>query len=152
MLHLQKVDLYCSVMIKKVTTKRQRKSLAKMAVYLLLVLYFAGTSQFELLHSFVHKHQSHVTHTVGQEMDPCHRLIYHNDVENGCHYDAHLVTSDECQMCDIAFHGDQTILKDIPFAAKVFQSKHFNSYKYHLDSYWAVISSSRAPPNAAEVL
>lgn len=133
-------------MLKKVTTKKQRKSLVRVAVYLLFVLYFIGTSQFEVLHSFVHKHEVQMTHTLGEEMDPCHRLVYHNDVGNGCRHDSHLVASDQCQMCDLAYHGDQTLLTHLEFASGIFSTEYFNFYKDNLDSYWAVISSSRAPP------
>lgn len=141
-----KTCLYCRVMFKKVTTRKQRKSLIRIAVCLLLVLYYVGSTQFEILHSFVHKLESQVTHTFGQENDPCHRLIYHNDVENECHHDSHLFVSDKCHMCDLVYQGDQTLLTHREFVSGSFTTDHFNFYKDNLDSYWAVISSSRAPP------
>jgi hypothetical protein len=117
-----------------------------MVTLLLLVLYVCGTSHLELLHSFVHKHEVGVAHSDEQEKDPCHRLIYHNDTEQGCGHDSHLVVSDKCEMCDLVYHGDHAFLSNIEFEPENFPNKFFSLFKENLDSYWAVISSSRAPP------
>lgn len=85
----------------------------------------------------------------GQKMYACDLSIYSKDVENGCHHDSHLVVSDKCDMCDMAYHGDQTILANHNFSSGEFSSNYFDFYKLNIDSYWAVISSSRAPPARA---
>lgn len=136
-------------MSKRITRRQHRKFLTRIAVSLLLILCIAGTSQLEILHSLVHNHVSHVTHVFGQKLDECDVSIYFNDVENGCHHDSHLVVSDKCDMCDLVYQGDQTILTSHFFSTGDFSANYFDFYKSNLDSYWAVISSSRAPPARA---
>ena len=133
-------------MIKGISTKRIKRITGKVFPFLLLVLYFVGTSHPELLHSFAHSHDAFVVHSEEQEKDPCHRLIYHDDAERGCGHDSHLIVSDRCHMCDLAYHVDHTILSDLAFSTVEFSSAQFDHYKVDLDSYWAVRSSSRAPP------
>jgi hypothetical protein len=113
---------------------------------LLLLLYVAGTSHLEYLHLLVHSHDVAISHSDEKEKDPCHRLIYHDDTAQGCSHDSHLVVSDKCQTCDVVYHGDQNLLFTVELSAGVFTSGHFILYKLNLDSYYAVISSSRAPP------
>ena len=129
-----------------ITSKKAKQDVIQMLTLLLLILYVVGTNQWEVIHSFAHDHDTLVSHYDEQEKDPCHRLIYHNDEGQGCHHESHLAISDKCEMCDLAYHGDQSILSNVSFSTGEFFSKQFNFYKSNLDSYWAVISSSRAPP------
>jgi hypothetical protein len=135
-----------SAMVKRISLKKMRNGISKILAFLFVILYVVGTSNLDLLHKLVHKHKAAVTHNEEQEKDHCHRLIYHNDVERGCNHHSHSIVSDNCQMCDMACHGDQSIVPDISFGPTEFSSEHFDFYKQSLGSYWAVISSSRAPP------
>jgi hypothetical protein len=87
-----------------------------------------------------------VPHSVKQEEDPCHRLIYHSDKENGCGHDSHYIVSDQCEMCDLAIQSDQSLISSVTIHAPIYFQQPFAIYKDNLDSYQAVISSSRAPP------
>ncbi|SKC81604.1 hypothetical protein SAMN05660236_3983 [Ohtaekwangia koreensis] len=129
--------------------KRERREHVQVLMLLLSILYIAGSLQFELLHSFIHRHELVITHSHDQEKDPCHRSIYHNDTQEGCEHDAHLIVSTKCQMCDLAFGGDQTILSYVVSAHGGFSTEYFEFYKLNLESYKAVLSSSRAPPTLA---
>jgi hypothetical protein len=80
-------------MAKGISMRRVQRSTVKVFTFLLLVLFAAGTSNLELLHSFAHSHDAAVTHSSEQESDPCHRAIYHSDIEQGCHHDSHLIGS-----------------------------------------------------------
>lgn len=133
----------------RITSKRVKRSIRQMLALLLLVLYVAVSLKPEIIHSYAHDHMALVSHSDEQETDPCHRLIYHSDFDQDCNHDSHLVVADKCQMCDLVYHGDKTLLSNISFAAREFGSEHFDFYKLSLDSYWAVISSSRAPPTLA---
>ena len=149
MLHLWKIHFTFATdfnMRIRITSKKLKRSIGQMLSVLLLVLYVAGTSQLELIHSFAHEHEASVSHSNEQEKDPCHRFIYHNDIEPGCNQDSHLIVSDKCQMCDLVCHRDQNLLSNITFQTPEFLQEHFVFYKTNLDSYCAVISSSRAPP------
>jgi hypothetical protein len=123
------------------------RCISQVLTLLLLLLYLAGSSNLEFIHSYFHDHDIAVAHSDDQENDPCHRLIYHHDIAQGCHHDSHLSASDKCQMCDLASHGSDYTLPELQeYRLENFLTKHFSFYKENLDSYSAVISSSRAPP------
>lgn len=129
--------------------KNKKTSVAKALSILFVILYVLGTSHLEWIHSFSHDHVVDVSHSDEEELDRCHRSIYHGDVQRGCHHESHVVSSDDCQMCDLVCHGDQTYssLSEIPVGHVV--NDAFAFLKQSIDSYWAVISSSRAPPVCA---
>jgi hypothetical protein len=131
----------------RTTSKKLKQGINQMLTLLLLVFFVTGSFPVELIHSFAHDHQTIVSHSDDQEKDPCHRLLFHNDAKEGCDHNSHLIVSDNCQMCDLAYHGDQTNLSNVAFAPAEFASEQFHFYKISLESYWAVISSSRAPPS-----
>lgn len=130
----------------EITLKKLKRRAKQIFTLLFLVLYLAGTSQLEFVHSFAHDHEESVSHSDEQEKNPCHRLIYHNDKKESCDHRSHVMASDKCQMCDAIYHGDQNLLSDIAFPVPDLYEEQFALYKINLDSYWAVISSSRAPP------
>ena len=136
-------------MAKGISAMRIKRCIGHVLTCLLIVFYLAGATCLELAHAFVHDHAAAVTHSEAQEKDPCHRLIYHNDGAQGCDHDSHLIVSEKCQMCDLVCHSDQYLLTDINFSIPGFSQGQFSAYKRSLDSYWAVISSSRAPPALA---
>lgn len=132
----------------RTTSGKSRQRIARMFGLLFLVLYVIGTAPAELIHSFSHDHHRYapVSHSQEQEKDPCHRLLYHNDIETGCDHDLHLTGSEKCEMCDVVYHGDQTFLCRVDALKLKFSDQFFDAHKLSLDTYWAVISSSRAPP------
>lgn len=123
-----------------------RRGMGKVVAVSLLLLYIAGTSQLEWVHSFAHDQGQRVSHGDEQELDPCHRQIHHNDKEQGCDHDAHLIVSDKCQMCDLACQADQTIFCAVDFATADFLAYYIAFYKGNPGSYRSLLSSSRAPP------
>jgi hypothetical protein len=125
---------------------RQQKRTLRMTAWLLVVFYIAGTSSLQLLGAFTHDHEHGVIHSAEAEKDPCHRFIYHSDLSQSCDHDSHLTASDTCEMCDSVYHGDQALLNIISFQTTRVKPEFFSHYKVNLDSYWAVIASSRAPP------
>ncbi len=133
-------------MLKKTTLRKRQDSIWQMLTLLLLVFYIAVTSSLQILHVFAHDHEQAVTHSPEQEKDPCHRLLYHHDDAQSCDHDSHLVASDTCDMCDLAYHGDQALLNTFILRTARLKQEYFSHHKVNLDSYWAVISSSRAPP------
>lgn len=132
-------------MVIGILAKDKKQSIGKVLTFLLLVLYIAGTSH-QLLHSLVHDHNPVAIYSGEQQADPCQRLLYDKGTAQGCDHDSHLIISDKCQMCDLACNTDHITISNLSLAAGEFLSEHFNFYKTSLDSYWAVISSSRAPP------
>lgn len=134
-------------MPKKTNIDGIRRGATQVAALILLILYISASTSIDLLHAVLHDDEvATIDHTEKQEQDPCHRLIYHFDKEHGCDDDSHLISTDKCQMCDIAFHGDQNVVPDLVFSDHAFSNSHFAFYKQDLDSHCAVIASSRAPP------
>jgi hypothetical protein len=113
---------------------------------LLAILYIGASSHLEALHSFVGHHDVPITHTDEQEKDPCHRLIYHHDVENGCHHHAHYTGHEKCQLCNLAFHGDQMLWQAVTIQSFAPAKTIPGPLKKGADTYLASISSPRAPP------
>jgi len=67
-------------------------------------------------------HHSSVTHLEEDELNSCHRSLYHNDQINGCSHKTHItLNEDDCSFCDIHF---QTV------AEKPSQSEIFSVYYY----------------------
>lgn len=126
--------------------EKVNSTIGKMLPLFFVVLYVVGTTHIEWVHSFAHEHANGVLHSGEEEKDPCHRSIYHNDIEHGCHHDSHLIVSDKCKMCDLVSHGDYVFLPPAFFLKEEFLTQHFTAYKESLERYWSVISSSRAPP------
>jgi hypothetical protein len=130
----------------RIGTSAMKRSIRQILTVALLALYIAGSSNINFLHTVVHHDDVVVAHSPEQEKDPCHRGIYHNDSAHASEHDSHVSVSHKCKMCDIAYHGDQTIFSDIEFASQEFFNKHFVLRKISLDSHCDGLSSSRAPP------
>lgn len=135
-----------SSMSNKVTSQSHYEKLMRITVLFLMLLYIGSTLTPEQLHSFIHHHEITVTHSADEEQDPCHRTLYHHDTEQGCEHDSHLIAYDDCEGDDQIYHGDYTLLNERSLLIAEALQEHFDFYKVNLDSYWAVISSSRAPP------
>lgn len=127
-------------------TKTIRSGVGKILTACFVMLYVGGTSHLEWIHSLTHQHDVIVSHSNDQENDPCHRSIYHGDIEHGCHHDSHLGASDKCQMCDMVCHADQIFVVHADLLKGEFARTYFAFFKQSIDSYSAVILSSRAPP------
>jgi hypothetical protein len=130
----------------KIAVGKSKRRTTVLGTFLLLILYLAGTSQLGFLYAFGHDHHVQISHSYKDEKDPCHRLIYHNDAEAGCDHEVHLTVSDKCYLCDFAIHPDKTLLTSALHLTLKFDQNVVGFYKSNLDSYWAVLSSSRAPP------
>ena len=132
-------------MLKSLTKRRFRKTVSQVLTFALLIFYIIGTGKLEI-HSIFDDHAVAISHSEEQEEDPCHRTVYHDDWQKGCHHATHLIVSDKCQICDCAIHSDQSLVSSHIDSPVPYPIKQFITYKNNLDSYFAVISSSRAPP------
>lgn len=124
-------------------TQKRRRGIRRGFSFLVIFLYIVSTALPGVLHVLVHDHA--VSHTMAHENDPCHRMLYHGEAA-ACDHDAHLIDSDECPLCDVVCHTDQIPVPNAIVSPAVYTQHYFSCYKQRLDSYWAVLSSSRAPP------
>lgn len=128
-------------------SRRARQSTLQALSLALLLLYLAGSVHFELLHVGLHTHDEGILHSAEQEKDLCHRLMYHHDTEHGCNHESHWIAAKKCCLCDLAHPVDQSVLTGPTVCANINAiAQPFVLNKWNLNSYWAVISSSRAPP------
>lgn len=97
------------------------------------------------LHQILHSHQQVVSHNAIEEKDPCHRSIYHKDVE-GCHHPSHIAVTDHCSLCNLFFHSDQFILLESGSIRVDFLSTELTLSSWQLVSINGSVHSSRAPP------
>ena len=56
----------------------------------LLFLYITGTISTDLVHQIIHSHADVELHSALNEKDPCHKVIYHHEKDNGCKHTSHL--------------------------------------------------------------
>lgn len=132
-----------------IITRKRRRGLRQGFSFAMIVLYSVCTSLAGVLHAVVHAHEVAVTHSAVQEKDPCHRMLYHGEAA-ACDHDAHLIDSDKCPLCDVVCHVGQAIVTDFVVSPIPYTRLYFSCYKQRLDNYWAVLSSSRAPPAQAD--
>jgi hypothetical protein len=128
-------------------TRKRRHGLRQALSVVVVVLYGICTSLPGVVHAVVHAHETAVTHSLAQEQDACHRMLYHGEAA-ACDHDAHLSDADTCFLCDVVCQAAQAVVADVVVIRLPYTRHCFDCYKERLDSYWAVLSSSRAPPAA----
>lgn len=136
-------------MILKFSVKQRSRYPFRWVPLVLLLIYFAGTSHLEVLHSFYHHHDKSVTHSEEQENNPCHRSIYHFDFDElakNCGHNAHLVVADKCTICDHNVHQDHLLADLAEISFKDFPSQEFISLSADADSYSLLHVLPRGPP------
>jgi len=125
--------------------RKNGRGVLKILIFFWLGLYLLGVPDSDILHASIHNHPQ-VSHTEEQEKDPCHRSLYHDDVEQGCRHGAHLIASDKCALCDMTIHTDHALLMAVVDGGHGSDNTRFLFYAEDPDSRSVVISLSRAPP------
>jgi hypothetical protein len=129
-----------------ITGRRTAQRLKSLLSVLLLAFYVAGTSQTEVLHQFFDSHDHLVSHSAEQEKDPCHRSVYHLDMETGCGHHSHIVTTDKCELCDLIVHSDEILLSTFENSSTPFFTIDFMFCSSNIERNSQSLLSSRAPP------
>src|SRR5690242_49589 len=70
-------------------------ALTSCAAFLLLLVYFVGSIEFNSIHSLFHSAHNAELHSEQNEKEACHQAIYHK-ADKGCHHKTHLVSNDKC--------------------------------------------------------
>ena len=73
---------------------------------ILLLIYFAGSLEFNSIHSLFHSQHGAELHSAENEKEACHQAIYHFG-RSTCHHKSHLVSNDTCPLCHLNLHSDQ---------------------------------------------
>lgn len=116
------------------------------AMCVFLIIYLLGSSRIESFHGLFVEHNPPELHASAQEVDPCHRKIYHQERSSKCEHRTHIVDNHKCRVCDSQCHSAQILengLNDLPvfFTLTILPSTRSSAaegfYSY---------SSSRAPP------
>jgi hypothetical protein len=112
----------------------------------LLVLYVAGSVEFEAFHQLKHAKDELVLHSAKNELDPCHRTLFHQKAEEGCDHKSHVVEDDRCPLCILAGHYEVVTL---PHQYLGNESHHSKYNSLHAISFNLLIDyklPARAPP------
>jgi len=81
------------------------KGMKTLSGVFLLFLYLAGNVQIDGFHQLFHAKDE--LHSVEQELDPCHRAIYHDAEKDGCGHKTHLTEIKKCPLCHVVPHNAQ---------------------------------------------
>ena len=76
---------------------------------LLLLSYIAGTSEIQSIHKLFHSHRHTIAHSAADEVNLCHRSIYH-DSDITCGHATHVSAYEECAACDLFINADEILL------------------------------------------
>ena len=77
-----------------------RKEAARILIVILGFVYTSALFVSYIHTYFAHQKVAQEVCSLENEKDPCHRSIYHQDVENGCDHDTHLIVPVvNCEQC-----------------------------------------------------
>lgn len=112
----------------------------------LLILYSAASLRVDSLHQFFHAEEIVELHSLEHESDPCHKSIYHQQSEKGCHHQSHLSSNTKCPLCEHKVSSDE-----LCFILEKDQTINYSTsseilVKENLSSPSIFLSSGRAPP------
>ena len=76
-----------------------------------VLLYVLANVSFEAIHA-LHHEATLTTHTTADELDPCHRNIYHHDDTKGCNHKSHVTSTKHCALCQLQVTHDYDLAKN----------------------------------------
>jgi hypothetical protein len=116
-----------------------------MAMLLLYVAAFFVTPTFEHHH---HEKDSEHQCSANNEVDPCHRVIFHNDLKQGCEHDEHFSEHyHSCDVCDKLLTAHPKLIINCQNKIELQSSEiDFSFLTEVLISQALFHSSARAPP------
>ena len=128
------------------------KSLAqRISALLILFSYMLVFFQINLIHHVHHDasdHQ-HVHHDSEAEQDACHRAIYHQNQNDGCAHDAHIIAeSTACEFCDSLLSQRDLLEELVPYTGQetvVTVTSKFS--QQNLPIFWSNNIPLRGPPS-----
>jgi hypothetical protein len=113
--------------------------------FLLLLVYFVGSIEFNSIHSLLHSTHDAELHSEENEKEACHQAIYHQ-ADNGCNHKTHLVSNDKCPLCHLSIHSEHWFTKEgVVNAVCSGKSPEVDLVKCFLTSYNNNLQA-RAPP------
>lgn len=113
--------------------------------YLLLAV-FSLQVVYVLLKNSDHHHHDHTLHTLEEELNPCHRTIFHNDLDHGCDHKNHFgEKQDDCAFCkyyNVNYFELKIDFLDINFNFEINRLDYIN-FSYNRPQ---LITQTRGPP------
>ena len=87
----------------------QAKNFIKQCFAIALVFaYVLGAIEFQGIHAAFHSE----THSKQVEENPCHRSVYHRDI-NACKHSFHLTEQKQCLLCHLVSHSDELSVETV---------------------------------------
>lgn len=110
-----------------------------------VLLYLSANTEFEVIHKILEP-QSIQSHSNHAEEDPCHRAIFHDEPEQTCGHESHVLLKSKCEFCDALCKSDKFI-ENIIFATRATPIKEFaDRISKHSSDTKIITLSSRGPP------
>ncbi len=104
----------------------------------LLLFYLAGNTPFTFIHQVIHPDEVSPSHSPSEEVDPCHRSIYHGD-DKGCKHEFHVEKVSGCSLFHTVVYTDQIV-----FASGHSEVIHF-AFSHRADFDTGVLAQLRFP-------
>ncbi|WKN31165.1 hypothetical protein PZB74_19630 [Porifericola rhodea] len=115
---------------------------------LLLILYIGGNIGPDLIHQAVHNHEETEHHSPEQELDPCHRTVFHQDTSSGCEHQTHIFAGEDCDFQSEWVKPHQSSVIYLPDVVAHFHTIATQTHLLSVSSYSAYRTSLRGPPIA----
>jgi len=80
--------------------------LSTLCVSALFLFYLAGNTPFTFIHQLVHPDELQHAHSSIEEIDPCHRTIYHGG-DKGCNHEFHIEKVSGCSLYHTVVYTDE---------------------------------------------
>lgn len=117
------------------------------SVFSVLGIYLAGNVQATLIHPLAHLHAA-VSHTEEDELDACHRTVYHGEKE-ACAHSEHVLEVEVCGLCDILNKQEERVVALTP-VQRVLPAAVYYFREFSDPAIKALVQlPSRAPPATA---
>jgi hypothetical protein len=77
----------------------------------LIILYAAASLRIDSIHQIFHADEIANLHSPEQEVNPCHKSIYHQQRENGCEHRSHVSAITKCPACECKIATDEWVVE-----------------------------------------
>ena len=131
-----------------IRTRQRKWSCSGMVASAFLLLYVISNISFETIHAFQHDDvQEAISHTAVDESDPCHRYLYHHDIEKGCHHKSHVESTKHCPLCQLQGTHEFDLIKDELTIPALSPTDYISQSEFAFTREIDILLPARAPPH-----
>jgi hypothetical protein len=116
-------------------------------MWVILLLYVAGTVQIDNLHQLLHHHTVEL-HSEQAEKDPCHRSVFHHEQNKGCEHKTHVTQTKECFVQQLLGHTFHITIPQQDFFITSNVADYQLCFFTSVEETIGALRAARAPPQA----